>query len=284
VALQGDTLSIEAQRLVPFVLKAAEDEPDLAASLDLAEPLARLRSWDFTMPSGVAAEYRTDGGPDADEIEASIGAAIFAVFRANFYVDALGDEQAEYGVNFPHTEAVLYLLENHDTKTGVSVFDNMTTPEVETLDGVVLGALGKARDYLVSKLGESPDGWRWGAIHQVEVRDMFGDFVTSFRTFGPYPRGGGKSTVDVAGTGSETEDFTFIGGPQMRFVAEVGKGGIVAENSLPGGQIDDPDSAHYGDLLPMWLRNETFPYYFEPDDVAAHAEDYFVIAPPVADD
>ena len=85
--------------------------------------------------------------------------------------------------------------------------------------------------------------------------------------------------MDVAGTGGATEDFTFIGGPQMRFAAEVGQDGIVAESSLPGGQVDDPASPHYDDLLPGWLRNETFPYYFRPSDVVEHTEDLTVIVP-----
>jgi penicillin amidase len=84
--------------------------------------------------------------------------------------------------------------------------------------------------------------------------------------------------VDVASAPGGA-DYTYVGGPQMRFVAEVGPDGIVSASSLPGGQIDDPASPHYDDLLPIWLRNETFPYYFKPEDVVAHTEELIALVP-----
>jgi hypothetical protein len=31
--------------------------------------------------------------------------------------------------------------------------------------------------------------------------------------------------------------------------------------------------------LPLWLRNETFPYYFKAEDVVAHTEELIVLEP-----
>lgn len=280
--LQADTVSLEAQRLMPFILAARDAKPDVVTSLGLADALARLAAWDFSNPSGVAADYRDDGGPDAAEIDASIAAAIFNAFRPRFYNAVLADEQAQYGVAAGDAASVLYLLENPTTsRTGTAIFDDVTTTGVvETADDTILKALKDAVDFLTTTLGSDPSAWRWGTIHQVEVQDLFGEFGVPQRKLGPFPRGGANSTIDVAGTGGALEDFTYFAGPQMRFIADVGPDGIVGESSLPGGQIDDPESPHYDDLLPLWLRNETFPYYFKPQDVVAHTEELIVLEPP----
>lgn len=280
VALQADTVSLEAKRLMPFILAARDAVPALVTSLGIGDALSRLAAWDFTNPSGLA-DYGEDGGPSEAEVQSSIAAAIYNTFRPRFFKAVFADEEAKYNVTFDEHVAVLYLLENQATsRTKLQVFDDVTTPSVvETPNQIILKSLGSAVDFLKAKLGADPNQWRWGSIHQVEIQDIFGQFGISFRTLGPYPRGGTASTVDVADPGEAIDQFHFFAGPQMRFVAEVGPNGIVAANSLPGGEIDDPQSKHYDDLLPLWLRNETFPYYFKPDDVVSHTEELIVLEP-----
>jgi len=279
--LQADTGSVEAKRFMPFILAARDAEPALVTSLGVGDALTRLAAWDFSMPSGVNAEYRKDGGPSTDEVTASIAASIFNCFRPRFTAAVFGGVKAQYTVEFPDTPAALYLLENPTTsKTGLTLFDDpATTNVVETPHQVVLRSLKAAVDYLTTTYGSDPDKWRWGDLHKVEIQDLFGEFGVPIRIFGPFPRGGGNSTVDVAGTGNALTDFRYYAGPQMRLVAEVGSDGIVGRSSLPGGQVDDPESPHYDDLLPLWLRNETFPYYFKDTDVVAHTEELIVLVP-----
>ncbi len=290
VALQADTTSEEAKRFVPFILAAGTAEPALVTTLGLGDALARLATWDFTSPSGVAATYRQDGGPTPAEVQASIAASIYYAWRPRFAEAALGDEAAQYAsptdpagtlVPFNRVTGSLYLLENPGTsRTGQTLFDDVTTAAVETRDQILLNSLKQAVDFLVTQTSSSdPSTWAWGNIHQVEVQDLFGEFGIAERVLGPFPRGGGNSTVDVAGPISAT-NMHYTAGPQMRFVAEVGSNGIVARSSLPGGQIDDTNSPHYDDLLPLWLRNETFPLYFETEDVVAHTEELIVLSPP----
>ena len=222
----------------------------------------------------------------ADEVTASIAASIFSCFRPRFTAAVFGRVKTQYStpqqpVDFAETPAALYLLENQTTsKTGLTLFDDPTTTNaVETPNQVILRSLQAAVDYLNTTYGSDPDTWRWGDLHKVEIQDLFGEFGVPIRIFGPFPRGGGNSTVDVAGTGNAVSDFRYYGGPQMRFVAEVGADGIVGRSSLPGGQVDDPNSPHYDDLLPLWLRNETFPYYSKEADVVAHTEELIVLVP-----
>jgi penicillin amidase len=279
--LQADNLSLEAGRLLPFVFEAAEALPDRVADLGRQSALARLTAWDLLTPSGVDADYRTDGGPDAAEIESSIAAAIFYTFLPRFHRNIFQDEAALYGSGSVGTSAALYLLENPDTSaTGLSLFDDITTADVqETRHDIILQSLGEALDFLRTTLGSEEEQWRWGKLHQVEIQDVFGQVGISFDTLGPYPRGGASYTVDVASSGSSVDSFIYRHGPQMRFAAELGPDGIVSQNSLPGGQVDLDDSPHKADLLPGWLRNETFPYYFTPEDVVAHTEELIVLEP-----
>jgi penicillin G amidase len=287
-ALQADTKSLEAERFRPLLLAAAQALPDKVTELGLAPALARLEQWKLTTPSGVAADYRTDGGPSAEEIEESIAASIFYAWAPRFKNKVLDDELGSYGVglsNDAKTRALLFLLESPAAAaTGTALFDDITTAEVvETSDQLMLEALADGLAYLASaKAFGSTDmtTWRWGELHQMEMRDLFSSFSpVAFLTRGPYPRGGAPFTVDVAGHGGHPESFVYRGGPQMRFVAELLPDGVVSRNALPGGQSDDPGSPHYEDLLKKWLRNESFPYYFRTEDVAAHIETYELFHP-----
>jgi penicillin G amidase len=287
-ALQADTKSLEAERFRPLLLAAAQALPEKVTELGLAPALARLESWKLTTPSGVAADYRTDGGPSAEEIEESIAASIFYAWAPRFKNRVLDDDLAKYGVtlnNDAKTRAVLFLLEEPSAAaTGITLFDDITTAGVvETKEELMLQALADGLAFLASAKGFGSTDmttWRWGNLHQMEMRDLFSSFApVAFITRGPYPRGGAPFTVDVANHGGNPESFIYRSGPQMRFVAELLPDGIVSRNALPGGQSDDPESPHYEDLLKLWLRNESFPYYFRTEDVAAHIETYELFHP-----
>lgn len=280
--LQADTKSLEAERLVPFLLSAADAQADAVQNLGLEDAIARLEGWDFTMPSGVDASYRKDGGPSDAEIQASIAAAIYNAFYTEVISLTFADDLDPLGVSLPGSRELLYLLENPtESATGLSLFDDAATDTVvETPDDIMLRALSAAVAFLEGKLGTDPNEWRWGKIHQIQIQDLFGQFGFAQRTLGPFPRHGGNYTVDVANAGrDDAGDYIYRAGPQMRFFAVLDPDGIHSGSSLPGGQIDDPDGPHYDDLLQGWLRNETFDYYFTDAEVRDHVEELIVIEP-----
>lgn len=281
-ALQADNTDLEAGRLRPFLLAAARALPNRVSEYALGAALTRLENWRLTTPSGVSTEYRTDGGPSASEIEESIASSIYYAWASRFRHEVLDDE---FGALTPgygeRPKTVLFLLE-HPDPTGEKLFDNINTAGVETKDELMLQALSEALEFLASPAAfgtTDMSAWRWGQLHQVELSDLLGSQLgVPLISSGPYPRGGGMFTVDLAPGGGPTS-FIYKHGPQMRFVAEVRPDGIVSRNALPGGQSDDPDSSHYEDLLKKWLRNESFPYYFRVEDVAAHIERYELLHP-----
>ncbi|MEZ4374315.1 MAG: penicillin acylase family protein [Polyangiaceae bacterium] len=286
--IQADNLSLEAERMRDFLLAAADALPARVTELNLTDAIERIRNWKLTTPSGVAADYRTDSGPSAEEIDESVASSIFFAWLPRFRNSVFDDELKEYGTSLGSTDkarAMFNLLEHPDlTATGTSLFDDVTTTDVvETKDELMLQAMADALTFLAGKDAFNSSDmttWRWGQLHGMQIKDLFGLFSdTAFITRGPYPRGGSNYTVDVAGQGGSTTNFIYGSGPQMRFVAELRPDGIVSRNALPGGQSDDPESKHYEDLLQMWLRNESFPYYFKPEDVALHMETYELFSP-----
>ncbi len=286
--IQADNLSLEAERMRGFLLAAADALPARVTELNLGPAIDRIKNWELTTPSGVDADYRTDSGPTAEEIDESVASSIFFAWLPRFRNAVFNDELSQYDTSLGSTDkarALFNLLEHPDqTATGTSLFDDVTTTNVvEDKDELMLQSLADALTFLASKeaFGSSDmTTWRWGQLHGMQIRDLFGLFSgTAFITRGPYPRGGSNYTVDVAGQGGSTTSFLYGAGPQMRFVAELRPDGIVSRNALPGGQSDDTDSPHYEDLLKMWLRNESFPYYFKPADVAQHMETYELFEP-----
>ena len=65
----------------------------------------------------------------------------------------------------------------------------------------------------------------------------------------------------------------------MRGVYVLDPAGIRMENVIPGGQIADLASPHYGDEMELWARNQTHPVYHMDDDVAGAAESCWIFGP-----
>lgn len=290
MTIQADVRSPQIPRIMTHILGAAERQPEQVSALGLQEAVNRLAAWDMLPASGVAAEFRTDGGPDATEIAQSVAAMIYHATVNRISRFAFDDERALHGIegNFNGTKAVLYLLENPDTsRTGQALWDNVETLDVvETSDDAILASLKDALDWLASPDGfgtADMDQWRWGEKHRVSIPDLFGLFLPlTFHPLGDFPRPGGNETVDASYNGGSIDTFTYAQGPSQRLVAQMTKDAIKSWSALPGGQVDDPDSPHYDDLLQLWLRNEAFPYYFYVEDVKEHVEEYWLLAPPSA--
>ncbi|HVN84637.1 MAG TPA: penicillin acylase family protein [Candidatus Binatia bacterium] len=310
---QYDTSSKEAARLVPFLLTAAENRPDLVTA-DMQAALDRLRSWGartnetppYRMVSGIdPADLRSDVPPrqtpvsDRERADA-IASSIFAGWTTRLVPEIFADDFADTGVGVPGgqdaTKALLHILEDTDrTEPGLIVhtkgadgqstlWDNRNTPQVETRDEILLGALQDGLSFLANSFATADQtSWLWGKIHQVRLQHFFGQAGIPFFDLGPFAAGGGRFTVDPANYSLTGSSFTYSDGPSQRFVAVLDPAGVRAVNALPGGQNGNPGgkaaqnfnrinpSVHYGDLMPGWINGETFEYHISHAEVAAHA-------------
>lgn len=278
--IQLDTRSRLAERLLPFLLQAAERRPDLAH----AEAIGILREW-----SG-----------DCEVEEA--GPSIFHAWLIETSRAMLADEsELLASLLFEDTDATLGLLlskfvlrwlqttaEDIDeieagampfpSASGRNFFDDRATEPLESRDEVLLAALRTAVDALgerMTALGADPEDlrtWRWGLWHTVELVDP----LLAEAGAAPAPKSGGLYTVDVADSrwledGALPAVLAVRNAPSNRFVFELDPGGLQARMSLPGGQAERPDSPFHNSLHEGWLAGEHEAVPFAEEEFRAAA-------------
>ena len=285
---QYDHKSKEAERLVPLLLAAVENRPDLVTE-EMTGALDRLREWGigkvgspaYDARSGIDAhDLREDIAPRlttvSDEENAdSIATSIFVGWETRLSRMVFADDFDGTGVGAPGgddaVKALLHITEDLDSsdagfvvhtkgENGEStLWDDRTTPDVvETRDEIVLKAFADGLAFLTDKFGSADQNtWQWGRIHQVVFQHFFGQAGIPAYDLGPFAAGGARSTVNPAGFSLNSNSFNFSSGPSKRFVAILDPAGIRAVNVLPGGENgnpgrveDQPASALYNTINP----------------------------------
>ncbi len=267
---QYDNVSLEAARLVPFLLAAADNRPDLVTPA-IDDVLDRLREWGETkdgspgwdMLSGVdIADFRDDVPPrttpvSEEEKADAVATSIFVGWTTRLGRAVYADDFAGTGIGSPGgdaaTRSLLHLLENIDrtdpafavhTKgsNGEStLWDNKDTAAVETRDEIMLGALRDGLAFLEEEFETGDvEQWLWGAIHGARFQHFFGQAGIPNYDLGNFPAPGGRFTVNPASFSLNSNSFNFTGGPSMRMVIELDPDGVRIFNSLPGGNFGNP--------------------------------------------
>jgi len=116
-------------------------------------------------------------------------------------------------------------------------------------------------DEIVARLGPDSSRWSWGGLHHAHFTPAaaaaFADpELKAKMSHGPTPLGGSGQTPAAATYGME--DFRVTNGASIRFILDVGEWDNSRIINTPG-QSGDPDSAHYGDLFPLWAKGEYVP-------------------------
>jgi penicillin amidase len=197
-------------------------------------------------------------------------------------------------------------------ETGESVFfDLLGTEEVETSEAVLIGALSAGLDELSGPTGfdtAQMDAWRWGLRHVVRFESILADVLGDQPLFAPltrafaittevlplgedlplgdprrdlegFPRPGASGSVDEAGYGFSTSDFSYTDGPAFRMVFSLGPDGVEGYNVLPGGQSALTTSPHFADQAAQWLGNEAIRVRYTVEEVVAGAEERWRFEP-----
>jgi penicillin amidase len=248
---------------------------------------------DYVSPSGIDP---ADNMPSTDAVEATASEAttVFNAWIVRMIGAVIDDELNTLGFYRPlNLRRMLdYLLTSspdtlatYDPTTRDSaLFDDMTTPAVESRDERIVTSLLDALDYVHSKLGDNPDAWRWGKLHTV----TFASVVPFWKSLSipnqddttfpnGFPRGGDGFTLDVASYDARPDtyadlSFIYTNGPAQRFTIDLDPAGPVAQNVIPGGAVWDNTSPHFRDDADLWRKNETHPMPFSAKDVDASEE------------
>lgn len=253
IVLQGDTYSQLAARLLPYLRKALDRQPNRLSG-EVRAAAEAVVSWDkFTR---------------AESVEAHLFHAWFARFaRAVFHDEIAAKINLDFVRldDFDTTQAQIYVrpllafLDASDSvlagieagsqrfpsNSGHNYFDDVTTPSVETRDELVHEAFCWAYEAaLAAALDQGlPASWRerrWDAWHQVWLSHELDTILPELK-LGPYALDGGLFTVDVADfdllvAGQLRPKFWVRCHPSNRSIFKLDPTGIQMWAALPGGQ------------------------------------------------
>ncbi|HEX6084484.1 MAG TPA: penicillin acylase family protein [Thermoanaerobaculia bacterium] len=305
--IQADVVLLDAQYFVPFILRALENAQAssvpalqaLGANPAVAGAVNRLRTWDFSTPTGIPEGYDAAdvngqlSPPSSAEIQNSIAATLYSVWRGQFIkntIDAvLGAGNLPRPSSANTVTALKNLLDNFDTRggagaSGVQFFNVPGVPNnAQTAptrrDILMLVSMADTLTLLSSEafapaFNRSVDqnDYRWGKLHRIVFNHPLGGPYNTPPAGGQFPAplpgltgipvDGGFEVVDASSHNSRANTlngFMFGSGPVRRMVSEAADDGINAVTSLPGGPSGLVASPLYVNLLRPWLTNEAFP-------------------------
>lgn len=227
-----------------------------------------VKAWTYDTPAGMA-----DEAPTATQVNDSKASLIVAAWTGFFARGVMGDELKVLNTPIYRNSALKLaaqlLKDPTKLKTGEALYDDLSTPEVETKEVVLGKSVVDAIDFLFKAVNANPDLWRWGNVHTVTMKF----FASVGLDLPSTPRHGGDGTVDVASHGVATNDFSYRSGAAIRFVCDLDPvKGPVARNVIPGGEVFDPKSPHYKDFFDLWTKNKTTDLAYQPADVVTRAK------------
>lgn len=248
--IQNDSYSALAARLVPALLDVRLE------SKYYRQGPATLKGWDFQQ--------------DADSSAAAYFNAVWSNLLADTFHDQLPKSVWPSGGErwFSVIDSIL------DDPTSLW-WDDVTTPVRETRDDVLAQAMREARDELTRHQSRSPDKWRWGAMHTVDlVNPTLGDSgvgaVNWLFNRGPFKIGGGSGIVNAT-SWDATEGYEITSAPSMRMIVDLDNLDRSRWIQLTG------NSGHafhdnYVDQQKLWAKGETVPWPFGQKAVEKAAE------------
>ena len=252
MAIQTDTVSTQSRRAIALLA------PVISQDADVAKALALLKGW------------------DNDEGTSSVAAAIYEVWATKHLgraaVGRATPEAVRKLLGDGELEAVISYLERPDGALGADPLAARNALVLESLTSAVLE--------LKQRLGPNMDTWTWGRLHHAtfepNVAALADPQLRAQMTVGPLQTPGSGSTPRAQHY--RASDFSVTDGASVRMVLDVGAWDNSVVINTPG-QSDDPMSAHYRDLFPMWAEGSYAPLRFSRAAVDQDAEDVIHMIP-----
>lgn len=216
-----------------------------------------------------------DGNMEADSADAALwGATEYQLIR-HIFMDELGPEDSASWTAFMAMNARAYSgYQDHilgrKTPSGdwAPFWDDIGTEQQENPGQIIAKALAQVWPYLTKELGKDSSQWQWGQLAQYHWQtettkmrpyltgmDKWGaGWLSSHTDRGPYPAGGDRNTLNVAGynLGSNYKVWNI---PAMRLVVDFSQDEPL-HLVIAGGQSANPASPHYDDGIELWLSRQ----------------------------
>lgn len=247
--MQNDYISIHAQSIVLYILRAFEGIP--IEDGDISRALSYFRSWNFYF------------GPE--DVPTTIFNVFWVKLIENTFKPRMGEElYREYiGLSNIPLRALTQLLDSPASEW----FNNPHTTRRENRGDVIRASLTDAIHYLREELDNDIRTWQWGSIHTLTFEHTFGQHspINKILNIGPFPIGGAGTTVNN-GEYFLYRPYENILGPSMRFIIDMANP-FEAHTVIPTGQSGQPLHRHYNDQTPLWLdgRYKTVRMSVHPD-------------------
>jgi penicillin G amidase len=164
---------------------------------------------------------------------------------------------------------MLRALKNPDSKTFGA------NPQIKVYF-LLSNSLHEAVTELSSRLGTDMNKWRWGDLHLAEFKHQLSTDDTRRAVFDlkSVPRGGDGNTVNATGGAR----FTQRSGASFREILDLSDWDKSVAINVPG-QSGQPESPHYGDLLPLWAEGKYFPLLFSREKIEKNAAQRLLLEP-----
>ncbi len=251
MAIQTDVVSTQSRRAVALLASLS------SRNTALAQALALLKAWNH--------EESTD----------SVAAAIYEVWATKHLgklTVAKAAPKAASLIGNGQLQAVIEYLEHPDAALGAD--------PASARDAILLESLQGALDELTQRLGPDMTTWAWGRLHRASfepaVALLADPELRAQMSVGPLQTPGSGSTPRAQAY--RPNDFSVIAGASVRLVMDVGAWDNSVAMNTPG-QSDDPMSAHYRDLFPLWAQGSYVPLRFSRAAVDADAENLIHMSP-----
>lgn len=262
--MQMDTRDGSAEAIVPYLL--AVDPGGDTAVADIQE---WLQGW-----STGASAYQVRG----DSTGAAVYMAVWRHLLADVFHDELPEDYWPTGGS-QWFEVVKSLLRSPEDRW----WDDIDTPETETMDQVLLASMRDAYAELVDLLGDDPGDWSWGALHiahfenQTLGKSGIAAVEWLFNRKAPARVGGSTSIVDAVGWDAD-KSYLVDWVPSERMVVDLAEFGSSTFVHTTG-QSGHAFQHNYDSMLEMWTDGEQGPMPWTRDQVESLADDVLTLVP-----
>ena len=249
--LQHDELSIPARELVSLMEGRLVDVPGAAR-----EAIDLLRQWDCVLAKDSAA------------------AALYEVWLQKLslkFADMVVPPEAR---DLLRGASLFTVMLRALKKPDSALFG--ASPEAKKSE-LLVTSLSEAAADLKARLGPDMKKWRWGDLHKAEFKHQLStDSIRGFAfDLNAVERGGDANTVNATAFGI---GFVQRAGASFREILDVSDWDNSVAINVPG-QSGQPQSRHYGDLLPLWAEGKYFPLLFSRQKVEANASERLTLVP-----
>ena len=241
--IQTDDYLNRGKLVAPFIINELEKVSTLTEKERVA--LSYLQKWDYH--SGID----------------SIGMSVFmATYRKSILI-ALGNKVSdETRYVFVKQRYSTNIVDGWFSKKDHAIWDDYTTlDKVEQRGFVITKAFRAAMKDLEKNLGNDINAWKWGNLHTIKPKHLFGGKkILEFFNLEKIPLAGSLDSVWKAhfNLSDVREPFKIVAGPVSRFSIDLGNP-TKAMYSIDTGQSGWPLDPHYGDQYKRWQEGELLP-------------------------